>query len=233
MVFEIIAFDRERFESILKSSKIPKDRVKNISFAAIEFKEEFLTLYEGRLIGQQEGYFFDIDASLLPYEGEAKTSLKSLLKGKNALNFKISYGKRDALEKAYEFAETNYLHISASFLILAFSFLFLSISTINAISALDEKKSELSSTLANMNPTQLKYLKEEYSDLHKSQKKIRDAFNKVLALEGTPRAYLSSLSFKSSDGWRLGIKAEDRALAENFIAPIGGDFIEKDRKSVV
>lgn len=229
MVFEIIAFDRGLFESALKDSKIPKDRIKNLSFASLEFKEEFLISYEDRIIGSKEGYFFDIEASLLPLKESGTKSFEELFKNRDRLNFRISYGKRNALERAYEFIESNYLLISASFILLALSFIFLSISTFGAISDIDAKKSELSSSLANMSEVQLKYLKGEYEELHKSQKRIRDRFDKILSLEGSAKAYLSSLSFSANEGWRLSVRAKDRTLSEKFVAPVGGQFIDKKK----
>jgi len=229
MVFEIIAFDRGRFEEVLRNSNLQKDRVKNISFASIEIEEEFISKNAGRVIGRENGYFFDIDATHFGKEIDAGDRLLEIISQKNGLKFKISYGSRNTAEKLYETLESSAYYISAALFIVVLSVGFLLSASLLKSEHLEVKKGELLGDMANKNSVQLKYLKEEYEETHKSQMKIREDLAKILALQGSEKLYLKSIAFKGKNVWELIFQAPSKESVDVFLKGFTFKFSEQTK----
>lgn len=228
MVYDIIAFDVQKFESVLKESNFRKERIKYLSFAAQEFElEEGVVELEESALGAKEGVFFEAPLALIG-ERVQREKIKSVLQKKEYLNFKIAYGQRNFQEKVLEDIDNNLNYISAVVAVFAAVFLMLGVSAVLKLDGLASEKERLLGNMASRNSIQLKYLKEEYEEINAAQQKIRDAFDKILTIKGTQGVYLSGIEFKDATGWEVAIMAPSQKEAEALLGGFKSEFVNKD-----
>lgn len=227
MVYDIIAFDIKKFESTLKEAGIKKERIKNLSFAAMEFDAgDKLIELDGSVLGSNEGIFFEAPLSLID-ENQPKEKIDKILLTKERLNFKIAYGQRNFKEKLAEDIENNLNYISAAVAVFAAIFLMLGISAFMRLDHLEEEKAKLLGNMASKNSIQLKYLKDEYEELNAAQQKIRDAFGMIMAIKGNQGVYLNNINFKDATGWEVSVIAPNQKAAEDLLASLKPKFMDK------
>lgn len=233
MVYDIIAFDLQKFELVLKEANIRKERIKYLSFATLEFElEESAIELDDSILGAKEGIFFETLTTLIN-EDAKKEKIATVLLKKERLNFKIAYGQRNLQEKVLENIDNNLNYISAVVAVFAAVFLMLGVSSMLKLNDLDEEKKRLLGDMASKNSIQLKYLREEYEELNIAQQKIRDAFDEILTLKGSQGIYVHGIDFKDTKGWEVSVVAPNQKVAQDMLTAFKPEFLNQEKENSI
>jgi hypothetical protein len=229
-VFDIIVFDADSFEEKISNTGIPKEKIKSISFASIEFTEDFAFKEADRVIIKEGNTFLDLPRYSFGESASLKNGINNLLEQKKETLFKISYGKRDTKELLLDMLEDNF-KVVASFVVFIGLVVALSgVSYMQGVLVFKDKYEDLGA-LAKKSSLELEYMKKDLDSAYKKQLELKNSFDRLSEIEGKSDANIKELKITDGGSWSVAFEADSKDSVEKLLASFKKEFKE-DRDGV-
>lgn len=225
-VFDIVIFDVEKFEERISYVGLPKEKIKSISFASLEFREDFAFKEKDRVIIKDGDTFLDLPKESFGSNGLAlQKGLKNLLEQKRDSFFKIAYGKRDRKELVFDMLEDNFKAVASFVFFVALLFSLSGVSYLQGAAMFATKYENLGS-LAKKSALELEYMKKDLDSAYKKQLELKESFDKISEIEGKSEANIKELTILDDGSWSVAFDADSKQSVEKLLSNFNKEFKE-------